>query len=184
MRRLTKPFWLLLGALFLFEAWVWDACVRLGRAAMALVPWENLKGAIARSISRLPPYATLALFLIPLAIIEPFKIVSLWLIAKHHWILGAAGFVAAKFVGFGLVAFLFDCTRDKLLSIAWVAAIYRLMMRWRDWAHELLAPYKAQVSAALAAFRAMSARVFGENQGGLWRKLRRFRRLKGSAPRL
>src|SRR4051812_11212783 len=106
MRRWTKPFWLLLGALFLFEAWVWDACVRLGRAAIRLLPWDNLKAATARAIGRLPPYATLALFLIPLAIIEPLKIASLWLIANHHWFLGAMGFVAAKFVGFGLIAFL------------------------------------------------------------------------------
>ena len=180
MRKWTKPFWLAIAFVFLFEAWVWDGCVLLGRRLLSLLPWERIKAAIAGAVKPLPPPAALLIFLIPLAIIEPFKIVSLWLIASGHWVLGILGFVAAKFVGFGIIAFLFDLTRDKLLSMKWMASLYDVMIRCRDWAHELVEPYRQQIRRQLDALQSyFHQKRFGDSRswlGKLQRLRRRYRR--------
>jgi hypothetical protein len=104
------------------------------RAVAGLQPIRRLEEGVAR----LPPYATLALFVLPLAIIEPLKIYALYLFSEGRWMAGCLTFVVAKVVGIGLAERLFAISRDKLLSIAWFAWCYRKVVGAKDWVHAWL----------------------------------------------
>ena len=152
-QQITRPFWFLFAALFLIEAWLWDVLGGALKRLAALIPFESLKQALARWLDSLPAPVVLLVFLIPLGVIEPFKFLGLWLLANHHLFLGILAFLGAKFAGLGVMAFLFDVTREKLLSMQWFARFYDFVMRVRAWAHDLLEPYKQQIRAALAPYK-------------------------------
>lgn len=174
MQKILRPLWFLCAALFLFEAWAWDVLGHALARLAALIPFEAFKQALARGLERLPAPIVLVVFLIPLGIIEPFKFLGLWLIAHHHFILGILAFVAAKFAGLGVMAFLFEMTRTKLLSMGWFAQFYQWVLRLRAWAHAVLEPYKVRLRQALAPFkeglREMLA-IMGTPGGGFGRRL-------------
>jgi hypothetical protein len=153
MKRLVHAFWFFCAAVFLIEAWLWDATGDLLRRLAALLPFEALKQALAKALAALPPPVVLLVFLIPIAVIEPFKLVALWALTHHHVFLGVLVFVAAKFAGIGITAFLFELTRDKLLSMNWFARFYHWVLMWRDRAHAFLAPYKLRIHEAMAPFK-------------------------------
>jgi hypothetical protein len=104
------------------------------RAIANLQPVRRAEAGVAR----LPPYATLALFLIPLAVIEPAKIYGLFLFGQGRWMAGTLTFVAAKVVGLGLAERLFAISRDKLLSIGWFAWCYRKLVGLKEAIHAWL----------------------------------------------
>ncbi len=143
MKRILRPFWLLLAALFLFEAWLWDRLTELGRWLRDRIPFERLKRQVAAIVERMPPWAALALFLIPVIVVQPMKLAALYLMTHGHLMLGALGFVLIKIVGFGLIAFLFDLTRDKLMTFRWFVWVYELVLWLREKAGAFIAPYKA-----------------------------------------
>ena len=173
MQKIAKSFWFTLAALFLFEAWLWDRLSEIGRSVAALVPFEAVKEALVRGLNTLPAPVVLAVLLIPVAVIEPLKLVALWLLANHHFFLGILAFVVLKVVGLGLIAFLFDVTRDKLLSMRWFAKVYVWVLWARDWAHALVEPYKQRLRASIAPIKAKLAAFMGElrRQGSFGRKL-------------
>jgi hypothetical protein len=148
-----RPLLLLLAIVFLVEAWVWQGCVAVGRQIIALIPWTRVKARIAAAIAKMPAPVALIIFLIPLAIVEPFKIVALWLIAVGHPFLGALGWIAMQFAGVGLVAVAFDLTRDKLLSMPWFVWVYERFLAFHAYAHGLVEPYKAAALRELRALR-------------------------------
>lgn len=104
------------------------------RALARLRPVQRLEAAVAH----LPPYAILALFLVPLAVIEPLKIYGLLLFGQGRFVMGLLVFVVAKVVGLGLAERLFAIGRPKLLSIGWFAACYRRVIALRDRVHHWL----------------------------------------------
>ena len=68
-------------------------------------------------IARLPPYAAMAMFLVPWLVLLPAKVLGLWLIGTGHVASGVGVFVVAKVVGTALLARLFSLTRPALLTI-------------------------------------------------------------------
>lgn len=102
-------------------------------ARVGLIRW------IEARIARLPPVGILMLFLIPLAIIEPFKIYALYLFGQGRFLSGIMMFVLAKVVGLGLAERLFAVGRDKLLSIRWFAWCHARVLLVRDQVHAWLA---------------------------------------------
>ncbi|MEZ0169834.1 hypothetical protein [Microvirga sp. TS319] len=94
---------------------------------------------IEAAIAKLPPVGILMLFLIPLAVIEPFKIYGLYLFGQGHFLSGLLMFALAKVVGLGLAERLFAVGRDKLLSIRWFAWCYARVLLIRDYVHAWLA---------------------------------------------
>lgn len=140
MTRLLKPLWVLLALVFLFEAWLWDHLAPLVARLVALIPWQRIKAAVAARIESLPPAATLAVFLLPVAVLLPVKFLGLWLLARGAWLSALMLILAAKVAGLGLTAFIFDVTRPKLLQLAWFDALYHRVLRWRDWAHAQVDP--------------------------------------------
>ncbi|MGD0723557.1 MAG: hypothetical protein ABR970_21210 [Roseiarcus sp.] len=147
---------LLLAVVFLLDAWVWRSCVAFGRWLAGVLPWRRMKARIAAVIAVMPAPVALVIFVIPLAIVEPFKVVSLWLAATGHPVLGLLGWAAMQFAGVGLVAVAFDLTRDKLLSMPWFVWVYDRFVAFHQYAHRLVAPYK---EAALRETRALRDRA-------------------------
>lgn len=157
MRALKHLFWSTLALLFLFEEWFWRVFGPVFHRLVAWLPLTALKRGTERILQALPPYVALLLFIIPAAIIFPFKLAGLWLFAHGRFFLGGLVFLAAKAVGFGSAAFLFDVCKPKLMQIGWFARLYEIMLRVSAWAHAQIAPFKARI-------RAVKARLFGDGR--------------------
>jgi hypothetical protein len=180
MRNILKPFWLVLALLFLFEAWAFERFRALGQWIVARLPLQRVKTVLQAGIAQLPPIATLVLFSIPVLVIIPFKFAGLWLIAHRHVVLGAGVFLAAKFVGLAVTAFLFDLCRDKLMQMTWFVRFYDMVLRLKQWADDRVEPFrqgaKAAISPILLALRAPLASIGHDGRGTLERKILAVRR--------
>ncbi len=122
--------------LLLFEEWGWEP---LQRAAAWLARWAPLRGLEAR-IAALPPYAALAVFVLPSLALLPVKLAALWLIGHGHALAGAGVIVAAKLLGTAVLARLFSLTQPALMTLPWFARAYA---RWTAWKAELFAWVRA-----------------------------------------
>ena len=162
--RIRRMAWTALALAFLGFSWLWERLRPPVQWVVDRIPLEGLKAAVARFIDRLPPYPTLLIFLVPLILLEPGKLVALWLFAKGQWFAGVLTYVGTDVLRLGLVSFLFKISRDKLLSIAWFARLYEWFVWAHEWAHRQVAPLKAAARAALAEAGLLGAR------GGVWRK--------------
>jgi hypothetical protein len=84
-----------------------------------------------RSIVSLRPYPALALFAVPVLILEPAKPLAGYLLGTGHFFAGAVTFITAEVLKLTLVDRLFQLNRAKLLSIpafAWGYRYWRCMM--------------------------------------------------------
>ena len=117
-----------LALLILFEEWGWEPLQRL-MAAIARLP---LLAWAEQRIAALPPYAALAVFLLPSLALLPVKLAALWLIGQGHALAGAAVIVVAKLVGTALVARLFTLTRPALMQLAWFERAYSRFTAWKQ----------------------------------------------------
>src|SRR5215470_8874006 len=140
MKRLARPFWVVLALLFLFEAWLWDRLQPIVGRIIAAIPWGWIKPALVRLVDRLSPQATLVVFVIPFIVLLPLKFLEIWFLAHRQWVATIAVLVLAKLVGLGVTAFIFDATKDKLLLMAWFRRLYEFFLWARHWAHEKIAP--------------------------------------------
>jgi hypothetical protein len=165
MRRLKRFAWLSLAISFLAVSWLWDTLRRPIEWVIARVPLDGLKRGVARFMDRLPAYPTLIVFLVPVIALEPMKIVALWLFAHRQLLVGVCVYVGTDLLRVGVVSFLFNTSRDKLLSIRWFAWLYDLFERAHHWAREQIAPLRQAVHRALVEAGLISAR------GRTWRKV-------------
>ena len=86
MRRLLRPFLILLALVFLFEAWLWQRLAPIVAWVVARLPLRQLKAALAARIDALPPAATLVVFVVPVLMLIPFKLLGVWMLARGHWL--------------------------------------------------------------------------------------------------
>jgi hypothetical protein len=152
MRRLLHPLLILLALVFLLEAWLWSQLAPIVAWIVARIPLREVKARIAGWIERLPPAATLAVFMVPILLLLPFKVLGLWMLAHGHWLDALAVLALAKVVGLGVTAFIFDLTRPKLLQLVWFRRLYDRVMIWLAWAHDLVDPIKRRLSRAFRMF--------------------------------
>ena len=129
LRRILRGLFTVLLALWIFlEEWVWDAMLAfmawLGR--LPPVHWAEAQ------IAKLPPYAALIAFIIPGAILLPFKFAAFWLIAQGHGVYGLWVFVIAKIIGTAFLARIFSLTKPALLTIGWFNRAYLAITRWKE----------------------------------------------------
>ncbi len=170
MRRLFRPLWVVLAFLFLVEAWVWDRVKPLVSAIFGLVAWDRLKAKLRDAMSPLRPYPALVAFAVPLLLILlPLKFLEVYVIATGHWLLAGFVLLAAKFVGLGVTAFMFDTLQDKLLQIGWFGTLYEWFVWARDWAHAQVEPLKELLRRYARWLRAQGG-------GNFYRHLTRLRR--------
>lgn len=78
------------------------------------------------------PAVCLALFLIPILLMLPFKIVGVWLIARGHPLDGLFVFLLAKATGTFLAARLLAITKNKLMTIRWFAYCFDKFIGWKE----------------------------------------------------
>ena len=173
----------LLAIVIVFEEWGWRplaaALARLGR----LKPFAWME----RQIQALPPYAALAVFLVPSALLFPLKLLALYLIAAGYKLAAGSLFVGAKVVGTAIVARLFQLTEAQLMRIGWFKRIYDVVMPWKEalvgwvresWAWRYGRIVKARLkkigSAAAVRWRPTIERLRGRVRvlvaGWLWRR--------------
>lgn len=96
-------------------------------------------------------------FLVPVILLFPLKVLGLWLLAHHYWVGAMAVIVFAKLMGVGVAAFIFDVTRPKLLQMAWFRWLYESVLLIRARALELVAPIMDRVKAVLRSLRSNSS---------------------------
>ena len=95
-------------------------------------------------IRTLGPYQTLALFLVPLIILEPVKPVAAYLAAKGQYTRSIAVLVVGEILKVTIVERLFHVGRPKLMMIPAFAWTHDYMMAWYAW-FEALPPWQAAV---------------------------------------
>src|SRR3974390_2916888 len=117
-------------------------------------------------IRSLPPYPSLALFSVPVILLEPVKPSAAYLAATGQFLSATLTFVSGELLKLVLVERLFSLTRDKLLRIPAFAWAYHKYQRAKAWleateAWQIIRMVGRSVSAHLAngrekAFRNLS----------------------------
>ena len=92
---------------------------------------------IAPWIASLGPYPTLALFVVPLVLLEPIKPLSAYLAASGHITLGVLAVIFGEILKIAIVERIFHIGRDKLMTIKAFAWIYNLASEWLTWLQAL-----------------------------------------------
>lgn len=164
----------------LFEEWLW----RHAKSAMARLgahPWMRKA---ERSLASAPPWAAACAFIIPGAILFPFKLAALYLIAHHHAALGATVFVAAKFAGAAALARVWTLTEPSLRSISWISVsvdwILAKKNQFKAWMMSLWAMRVARGWLGQAKFGARSIR--SRIAGKLWSRAMAKARAQAPSP--
>ena len=94
---------------------------------------QDLARRLRRWITSLRPYPALALFAIPLIVLEPVKPVAAYLAATGHFAAGTVLFVGGELLKLVLVERLFVLNKQKLLAIPAFAWCYRHISALREW---------------------------------------------------
>ena len=170
MKRLLRPFWFVLAALFLFEAWIWDLCAGVAARLLAVLPVGALQGgggggrgqaaAMARAVRLRHPRP------------DPLPLQARGAVAHRHRPSAAGGgHVLSRQDSGG---------RQRRLPVRdlpaqadgtrMVRAVYA-SSSVRHWAHEQVEPFKARLRSAMATLRARLA-PYLRTRG----RLRRWRR--------
>jgi hypothetical protein len=150
MRRLLKPLWILVALVFLFEAWLWAHLWPIVAWVVDRIRLDACKAQVAQWVEHLPPAATFVVFLVPVVLLFPLKLLGLWLLAQGSWLGAMATLAFAKVLSMGVMAFIFEATRPKLLELAWFRWLYEHVLLWLEKAHALVDPIKAELRAFMA----------------------------------
>lgn len=164
--RAKQIIWTVLALLFLGLSWLWETFAPLIQAIVDVLPLRWLKAWANALLQKLPPYPTLLVFLIPLALSEVIKVVSFVAFARGQILAGVLIYLFAELVRFGLAAYVWSVCRDKLLSIDWVAKLHAWLLRMNDWAQMQIAPVKLWTRQALEEAGLAGARA------GLWLRIK------------
>ena len=159
LKRIFRAVLLAPLALFLlFEEWGWEplaACF----AALGRLPWW---GQLERLITRLPPWAALLVFGLPMLALLPIKLLALYLFGQGHAALGLGLIIAAKVSGTAVAARLFQLTHPTLMQLQWFARLYTPWKIWKDrvlaqvrnsWLWRKVRQLKVQVQERLKIWR-------------------------------
>ena len=126
-RRWNTPIFAIATVYFIIDA----VFSYVTRPITAWLSERKLLERVRRWITSLGPYSSLALFAVPVLILEPAKPFSGYLIGTGHFFLGAVVFITAEVLKLTVVERLFQLNKKKLLSIplfAWSYCYWRRMM--------------------------------------------------------
>jgi hypothetical protein len=140
----------------------------------AWIAEKRLFDRVRRWVISLGPYASLALFAVPVIILEPAKPLAGYLLGTGHFFAGAVTFITAEVLKLTFVERLFQLNREKLLSIrafAWGYQYWRHIME----VIEALEVWKAARRLAAKAGRVLRTR-WSRFQTG-WARYKRARRI-------
>ena len=130
MSHIFKPLvFVLAGIYFVVDAAVW----MLAKPVIRWLADHWIVGRLRSWVMSLGPYPTLALFIIPVIILEPAKPLAAYLTATGQVMSGLIVLGVAELLKLVLVERLFCISRDKLMSIpafAWCYAKFQLVVSW------------------------------------------------------
>ncbi|MGY4287723.1 hypothetical protein ACVWXO_006943 [Bradyrhizobium sp. LM2.7] len=130
MKRILKPVtYILAGIYFLIDALFMAVAAPISRWVARHLELKRLRA----WIRSLPPYPSLALFSIPVVILEPIKPVAAYLAATGQVVSGAVTFIVGELIKLVLVERLFNLTRDKLMRIPAFAWAYTKFAEAKAW---------------------------------------------------
>lgn len=112
------------------------ADVLFGAVARPLSAWIGrlqILQAVNAWIEGLRPYPALALFSVPVVILEPVKPVGAFLVSAGHVMEGTLTIVLGEILKITLVERLFRLTRDRLMQIPIFAFLYDRWVRIHGW---------------------------------------------------
>ncbi len=130
--------------IILFEEWGWRPLARLMQRIASLPLFRRME----RAISGASPYVALALFLVPIIVLFPFKLGALWLISHGQKVIGIGIILLAKLVSTALLGRLFLLTEKQLMTFSWFARCYHW---WRGTKDRVLASVRASSAWKQAA---------------------------------
>ena len=112
-------------------------------------------------IKSLSPYPSLALFSVPVIVLEPIKPIAAYLAATGQFLSGAVTFIIGELLKLVLVERLFSLTREKLMHIPTFARLYEMYSHAIAWLKETEAWRTVQslVKSARNFFRSIGARA-------------------------
>ena len=136
MGRIFKPFVFLIAAIyFLVDAVFFTLFKPVFRRLAGCRVFESLRAWIVS----LRPYPTLALFIVPVILLEPVKPVAAYLAATGHIVGGLMALIVGELLKLLLVERLFSASRDTLMSIPVFAWCYHRFCQGQDWVISLQA---------------------------------------------
>jgi hypothetical protein len=164
VRRITVSALVFVVALVvIFEEWLWDIFTSL----MERISRFKLVTRIERLILNRHPYVIMAMFLIPVITMIPFKLYAAYLIATGKIVKGVVTVVIAKTTGTVIATRLFIISKPKLLTVPFFARFYHWVTGVRDrlkarlhempafqYASSLVKEMKAWVRRRVTAMRA------------------------------
>ena len=134
MNHILKPVIFLLAAIyFLVDAAFWA----IAKPLVRLLADHWVFTSVRSWIISLRPYPTLALFVVPILLLEPAKPLAAYLTATGHIAGGLTVLGVAEILKLVLVERLFRISRDKLMSIPAFAWCYGKYQQIRDWIRAL-----------------------------------------------
>jgi hypothetical protein len=119
-----------------------DRSTRDARVRKRFSPARFFWTPIRRWVQSLGPYASLAVVVVPLAIVEPLKLVAAVVAGSGHWVTGTVTIGCAYLVSLFFVERLFVIAKPKLLTLRWFAVGWNWFVRMRGKALALIkAPF-------------------------------------------
>ena len=132
--------------------------------AKPIADWIDEHVALSRLrdwIKSLPPYPSLALFSVPVIVLEPIKPIAAYLAATGQFLSGAVTFVFGELLKLVLVERLFSLTREKLMRIPAFARLYQRYSQAIAWlkATEAWRTLESVASSGRESFKGIAARL-------------------------
>jgi hypothetical protein len=84
-----------------------------------------------RRLQKMSPYLSLVLLLVPLLMVEPLKLVAVFIAGKGHWLTGTGMLVGAYAVSLLFVERLFRVVKPKLMTLSWFARLWTWSTEFR-----------------------------------------------------
>lgn len=88
---------------------------------------------LRQRIENLGPYQSLLLLAVPMATVEPLKLVAVAVAGEGHWIAGTAMIATCYLLSLFLLERLFIIVKPKLLIIPWFAKLWTTFLAVRSW---------------------------------------------------
>jgi len=157
-RILTPPLFVLAAAYVLFE----DTILHWATLAMREITRWRVVAWLESKMAQLPPYPALLLFVVPIALLFPVKLLALWFIAAGHAITGLIIILLAKTLSTALGAWLYRVLRPTLGTLPWFVKIETWVFAWRDRLYAYVRSLRAwqAMTAGIAKAKAWLRRRF------------------------
>lgn len=108
-----------------------------------------------RHLQKMSPYLSLALLLVPLLLVEPLKLVAVFIAGKGHWLTGTGMLVGAYAVSLLFVERLFRVVKPKLMMLGWFARMWIWFVTFRN----KVIPWPSKIPLEASRLSPSAARV-------------------------